>query len=411
MKERLTVFDRAELATDVGPNPRHITVLLELGGPAPDVDDVRRRMLAAVAQQPRLTARVRARTGTLRRRVWETGAVDVDRHVVAQHAPGADPVALAVADLGTAMPPDRPPWRLTVVDLAAERSALVWTSHHLLGNGPSLLTLLVAALSDAPPDAPWRAPGRRPRPVTGADGRGRPGRAGRSPLLREVTGGIAAAPVSVDAAAVRAGARTCGATVNDALLWAWARAYRRADLARGGPGERVVLSVPVTVPGSRFGNHVGTLRVAVPALDEPGGATALDDDAAAGLAALAARTRHAKRRVRPWAWPLAPLGVLALRRLGVLPSILRRQRLISTVVTHAPGPPAPVRFLGLPLVATVPLVPVVGNVTTCAVALSVDGRLDVAVVCSPESADLVDALARDLRAGLDDVAALARRLP
>ncbi|NNH09252.1 DUF1298 domain-containing protein, partial [Cellulomonas fimi] len=230
-------------------------------------------------------------------------------------------------------------------------------------------------------------------------------------LLREVTGGIAAAPVSVDAAAVRAGARTCGATVNDALLWAWARAYRRADLARGGPGERVVLSVPVTVPGSRFGNHVGTLRVAVPALDEPGGATALDDDAAAGLAALAARTRHAKRRVRPWAWPLAPLGVLALRRLGVLPSILRRQRLISTVVTHAPGPPAPVRFLGLPLVATVPLVPVVGNVTTCAVALSVDGRLDVAVVCSPESADLVDALARDLRAGLDDVAALARRLP
>ena len=58
-------------------------------------------------------------------------------------------------------------------------------------------------------------------------------------------------------------------------------------------------------------------------------------------------------------------------------------------------------------VRTVPLVPLVGNVTTCAVAVSLGGRLDVAVVCSPESADLADALARDLHAGLDEIAALS----
>ena len=65
------------------------------------------------------------------------------------------------------------------------------------------------------------------------------------------------------------------------------------------------------------------------------------------------------------------------------------------------------RLVGAPLLWTVPLVPPVGNVTTCAVAVSLGGRLDVAVVCSPESADLADALARDLHAGLDEIAALA----
>ncbi|NKY41626.1 WS/DGAT domain-containing protein, partial [Cellulomonas septica] len=108
---------------------------------------------------------------------------------------------------------------------------------------------------------------------------------------------------------------------------------------------------------------------------------------------------------------LAPLGARLVARLGLLPRFLHRQRVISTVVTHAPGPPGPVRLVGVPLVATVPLVPLVGNVTTCVAALSISGRLDVAVLCAPESADLVQALADDLRDGLRQVADLAPRLP
>lgn len=398
------MYDRAELATDVGPNPRHITVLLVLDGPARDLAEVRRRMQRAVDAQPRLAATVRRPRS--RPPVWQPVPLDLDRHVTALAAPGTDPVDVAVADLARPLPTGAPLWRLTVVDLGDDaRSALVWTSHHLLGNGPSLLDVLLATLGDAASGSPWRTPGRRPATVA-HDHRttsSTVGRAGRSPLVRTITGGTTAVALQVDAAAVRAGAHACGATVNDALLWAWARAYHRADRARGGPGEQVVLSVPVTVPGPRFGNHMGTMRVAAPA--------GVLDDATTGLAALAARTRTAKRRVRPWTWPLAPLGVRLVTRLGLLPSVLRRQRLISTVVTHAPGPAGPVRLVGAPLLATVPLVPLVGNVTTCVAALSIAGRVDAAVLCSPESADLVHALADDLRDGLRQVADLAPRLP
>ncbi|MDC7122267.1 WS/DGAT domain-containing protein [Cellulomonas fimi] len=401
--ERLSVYDRAELATDVGPNPRHITVLLVLGGPVPDLADVRRRMARAVDSQPRLAAVVCRRRA--RSPVWVPVAVDLERHVTALAAPGADPLDLAAADLARRLPDRAPLWRLTVVDLGDDaRSALVWTSHHLLGNGPSLLGLLLATLGDVAGGSPWRSPGRvappvaaLPRPST------RPGRAASSPLVRMATGGVVAASVQVDSAAVRAGAHACGATVNDALLWAWSRAYHRADVDRGGPGEHVVMSVPVTVPGRRFGNDVGAMRVAAP--------PDVLDDAATGLPALALRTRAAKRRIRPWTWPLAPLGVLVLARLGVLPTVLRRQRLISTVVTHAPGPAGPVHLAGARLLAAVPIVPLVGNVTTCVAALSIAGRLDAAVLCSPESADLAPSLADDLRDGLRQVADLAPRLP
>ncbi|GCE75687.1 wax ester/triacylglycerol synthase domain-containing protein [Cellulomonas biazotea] len=447
MAERLTVFDRAELATDVGPNPRHITVLLVLGGPTPDVEEVRRRLARAVEAQPRLAAQVRAPSGPFRwfrAPTWQTGPVDLARHVTVRAAPGADPVTLAVDDLTRPLPAGRPAWRITVLDLGdAERSALLWTSHHLLGNGPSLLGLLLDTLTDSPLPAGWRTPGRRPVPgqASGVDGRvgrsgrpgpvglvahedqgrpvgpaaraglvglvarltpgdreGRAGRAAPSPLVRPITAGAVAVPVQVDAAAVRAGARTAGATVNDALLWAWARACGRADVALGGPSGRVVLSVPVTVPGSRFGNRLGTFRVAVPDPDEP---------PADGLAALAARTRRAKGRIRPWTWALAPYGARVVRRLGLMPALLHRQRLMTTVVTHAPGPPDALQMLGAPLVATVPLVPLVGNVTTCVAAVSISGRLDATVLCSPESAPAADALARNLRAGLDAVASLA----
>ena len=212
-----------------------------------------------------------------------------------------------------------------------------------------------------------------------------------------MSAGLTAVPVGVDLADLRAGAHACGATVNDALLWAWGRAFRRADAASGGPGERTVISVPVTVPGSAFGNRVGALRV-----------TAVEQDGPAGeqLAAFASRTRAAKRRIRPWTWALAPAGVLVLSRLGLLPTVLHRQRLISTVATHAPGPPEPLRVIGAPVLATVPLVPVVGNVTTAVAATSIGGRLDAAVVCSPESAPLARTLADDLEGGLREVAAI-----
>ena len=217
-----------------------------------------------------------------------------------------------------------------------------------------------------------------------------------------MTAGLTAVPVSTDLDALRAGAHACGATVNDALLWAWGCAFRHAEAMRGGARGRVVISVPVTVPGAGFGNEVGSLRV--PVTDQAGSPRAQ-------LAAFAADTRRIKRRVRPWTWPVAASGAVLVGGFRLLPSMLRRQRLISTVATYAPGPPAPLRVLGTPVVATVPLVPVVGNVTALVAATSLGGRLDAAVVCSPESADLAHSLADDLAARLRDIASLGRGRP
>lgn len=403
MPGRLSVFDRAELATDVGPSPRNVAVLLVLDGPAPDVALVRERIARAVAQEPRLSEHVRRRG--LAAPIWEPCTVDLSHHVRVRAAPGADPVAVAVEDLLRPMPPGRPPWRLTIVDLAdPERSALIWTNGHVLGNGPSILGLLLDCLVDGSLAVPSRFAGRR-LPAAGGDEPGRVvsrhvGRSGRSPLVRPVTAGLTAVPVDVDVDDLRSGAHACGATVNDALLWAWGRAFRRAHSARGGHGGRFVISVPVTSPGSRFGNDVGSLRVAVPEPDRP---------AAERLAELACHTRHVKRHIRPWTWAPAAAGAVLVRRLGLLPTVLRRQRLISTVVTYAPGPSEPLRVLGTSVVAVVPLVPVVGNVTALVAATSVGGRLYATVVCSPESADQARSLADDLAAGLRDIAAIGAR--
>lgn len=396
MPVRLSVFDRAELATDVGPSPRNVTVLLVLAGPAPDVTLVRERVMRAVAKEPRLGAQVRRRR--LAAPVWEGCPVDLSHHVGVRVAPGADPLAVAVEDLQRPMPAGHPPWRLTVVDLADDnRSALVWSNGHVLANGPSVLGLLLDSLIDPTAAGQWRTPGRRTNPAIRHSGGGRVGRAGRSPLVRTISAGLTVVPVSIDVDDLRAGAHAYGATVNDALLWAWGRAFRRADAALGGRGERVVISVTVTVPGSRFGNEVGSLRVAAP-----------EDDGAPAeqLAAFAARTRHVKRRIRPWTWGAAAAGAVLTRRLGLLPTTLRRQRLISTVLTYAPGPRASLRVLGTRVVAAVPLVPVVGNVTAIVAATSLGGRLDATVICSPESADRARSLADDLAAGLRGIASV-----
>lgn len=404
--------------------PGHIGVLLELDGPAPDLDAVRAAVRARLGLAPRLAQRMRRVPVGAGRPVWEDVAVDLDHHVRARSVDAADLLGVAAAILSEPLDPARPWWTLTVVDLPAERrAALVWSSHHAMADGPSLLRAVLAIVQDGPervlsPPQPVPGPGGLAREAWGARVRSFRGvvrlpqrlvglrelgastgrRLPASPLNRPVTAGYVLRTVEVDLAALRAGAHSCGATVNDALLWAWGGALHRQLAAAGLAGAPVAVSCTVTAPSDAIENRVGAVRFAVPA---PGSSVAED------LAALAGDTRRRKRRITGSTWWLAAQGFRAVGALGAYRRFVERQRSITTLVTNMRGPVELLRVLGRRVTRAVPMATLVGNVTVVIAALSCGGQLVVTVMCAPETAASADVLAADLRDGLAAVAGLS----
>lgn len=419
----MSVFDLAELAADVGPNPLTIGMLLELDG-AVEVDVVRRAVRGHLGIVPRLAQRMRRVPVGAGRPVWEDVPVDLDHHVRARRADAADLLGVTAAILSEPLDPRRPWWTLTVVDLPAEgRSALVWSSHHAMADGPSLLRAVRALLIDGPERVlppPEPVPGRGGlareawgsrvrslrevvrlpqrlvglRELTASTGP----RVPASPLNRPVTAGYVLRVVEVDVTRQRAGARTCGATVNDALVWAWGGALHRRLAAEGSAGIPVVVSCPVTIPSDAIENRVGVVRFVVP---PPEGSVA------DGLAALARDTRRRKARITGSTWWLTVQLSRAMGALGVYRRFVERQRSITTLLTNMRGPVEPLTLLGRRVTRAVPVATLVGNVTATVAALSCGGRLVVTVMCSPEAATWTDVLADDLRDGLAAVSGLA----
>ena len=423
--ERMSVFDLAELAADVGPNPRTIGVLLELDGPAPELSAIRVAVGARLGLVPRLAQRMLRVPIGAGRPVWEDVAVDLDHHVRARTTEAADLLDVTAAILAEALDPTRPWWTLTVVDLPAERrSALVWSSHHAMADGPSLLRAVLAVVQDGPERVLARrepVPGRGrlacqawvaraaslggvvqlPQRLVGLRELGASSgtRVPASPVNRPVTAGYVLRTVEVDLAALRAGARSCGATVNDALLWAWGVAMHRRLASAGLAGTPVVVSCTVTVPSDAIENRVGAVRFEVPA---PGRSVAVD------LAALAGDTRRRKRRITGATWWLTAQVFRAVGALGMYRRFVDRQRSITTLLTNMRGPADPLWVLGRRVTRAVPLATLVGNVTAVTAALSCGGELVVTVMCAPEAAPFADELTADLADGLAAVAGLSR---
>ncbi|MCY7341177.1 MAG: wax ester/triacylglycerol synthase family O-acyltransferase, partial [Pseudonocardia sp.] len=162
--ERMTVFDLAELASDVGPNARNVGVMIELEGGAPGLDAVRASVGDGVGLVPRLAQRMRRVPLGCGRPVWEDVAVYLDHHVrpgpPTRRTCSTSPPRL----LFEALDPAHPWWTLTVVDLpAAGRCALVWSSHHAMADGPSVLRAVLPLVQDGPTrelPPPRTVPGR-----------------------------------------------------------------------------------------------------------------------------------------------------------------------------------------------------------------------------------------------------------
>ncbi|WP_454856493.1 wax ester/triacylglycerol synthase domain-containing protein [Promicromonospora soli] len=429
MAERLTAADASNIAMDT---PQFVNAFLMAGVLAPggfvapdgraDVAALRAVLADRIPTAPRLAQRVR-RLG--RALVWEPVRLDLADHV--RRVGAVDGLCgferLCARLIVTPLPLDRPLWELLIVPgVAVGRTGVVFRVHHAMADGAAAVLLAQAlmdpvaapvtdvarrvdgaALSGAERSRAEQPKGARPggwlRTLTSGFERSvaifRPA-VPRIALLGDVGPHRGVALVDVGLDALAAGARTAGATVNDALLVAVAAGARSALLARG---ERPPPNLPTSVPvelgdRGRSGNAVGVMLVPVPT--DP-------IDIAPRLRRVAALTRAGKDDARS-------RGTYELTRTRVgtwlLMRLVRHQRLIALFVTNVHGPRRPLALAGAPLERVWPVAALAGNVRLGVAAISYDGSLRCTVHCD---ADVLRAevIARTLGEELAGVAALA----
>ncbi|WP_149202197.1 wax ester/triacylglycerol synthase domain-containing protein [Actinotalea subterranea] len=448
--ERLGTMDLVELASDVGPVPRNVGCVLLLGQDHPaarplDPDAVARTLVERVPAVRRLGQRlVRAPWG-LGRPYWaDDPAFDPAAHVTLLElaptggerpqesvAQGAEATLLRAATrvLGEPLPRARPLWRAVVVTQTrggrAEAVAVVVVLHHVLADGIGGLAVL-AELVDRPGPtraarprvvAPWpsrldlardatrgrvRRLLRLPQALRHARGggtelgRGSGGRAPRCSINAPTGPHRAAAGVHVPLAAVRAGARRHGATVNDALLVAVTTALESVLIARGETVSELVVSVPVSARAAAtdgsLGNQVGIMPVRVPLRGSP----------AERLGAVAALTRARKTHARGSSAALIGPVFRVVAAAGLFRWFVDRQTLVNSFLTNLAGPTTPLRLAGAEVLRVLPLSITAGNVGVAFAAFSYAGSLSVTVMVDadvvPEVTELASALGRALEA-------------
>ena len=449
--DRLSPSDATELATDVGPAPRHVGAVLMLTHDDPEaLAELVARRLATVARfRQRL---VRPAPG-LGRPYWAptaATAADPERPQVEVHrvAMADDEALLAVAaeEMGKRLATDRPPWRAVVLAHEGRAVGLVLVMHHVLADGIGGLAVLVSLADGAPSTIPGPAPSVSTSVTTGepvagpaahadtspttwdlladiwAERRGalrrlpatlRTLKAGRAELgggpraprcsLNAPTGALRGMQLAeVDLEAARAAAHAGAATINDLLLVAVVAALGQALGRRGEHPDALVVSVPIsarrTTTGADLGNDVGVMPIRVP----------LTGTLEARLAEVAAQTRERKARtssIRGSSAALLGPWFRTLARVGVFGWFVNRQRLVTTFLANLPGPP-PVAVGGAEVRRIVPVGVIAGKVAVAFAALSYAGRLVVTVVTDPAVvpegtlvAGALDQALRDLTTG------------
>ncbi len=390
--DRFRLGDAAELAGDVGPDPRLIGVLAELDRPI-SLEALRALIAERLPGQPILARRVIRNGPATWNASWETVELRVDEHVY--EVPTSDPLTTATELVSTDFGHDIPAWRLILLR-GPQTCALLFAAHHVLLDGATAVTV-VGSLLGADLRLPELPPRRRtPLGFLGLLAGANTGVA-KTSLLTPITAGFRLATVDAPLAPLQAAARRHGATVNDALLLAGAEALRAVAAARGERLGRVVFSVPVTGqarPGHRIGrNEVAAMVVGIP--DQDG------RDDAAQLVRIAGRTRWRKLLAHGFPSAGAFAEVLALLgRLGWYRPLFSRQRAITSLLTNLRGPSDRLQLLGAEVTSLTALSPSLGNVTVVFAVVSYAGTLRITVRLDrsvwPEQDVLTSALASSL---------------
>jgi diacylglycerol O-acyltransferase / wax synthase len=354
--------DRAILELESGAVAGHTCKVVMLGAPAPSVEALRRSVARRIDAAPALSRRL---SGPARQPVWvDDDRFDITAHVVAADAAGsADELRERVARLfSERLDRDRPLWRIDVVPLARQASAMgdaavVWRIHHALADGTTAMRFAGAVLWDAA-GARRGEPHRAHPPGTAADHTRR--RAGLAAFLRhEVALGAGRSPFDARIGSGReiafAGARLrplhdaakriCGATVNDAVLATVAGSLRGWLQHHHGRLGGLRVQVPVSLHhGDDAGNRDSFFTLELP-LGEP--------DPVARLRAICGAT--AERKKDHDAETLDRL----MRELAIASPGLERfcrklkasPRAFALSVSNVPGPGGPLTVLGAPVEA------------------------------------------------------------
>jgi len=413
--ERLSAFDLTNLAVEAPDTPMHVGMvavvdgrsLLDAGG-RPRWAEIHDRIRAGLAAAPKLR-KVVYRPGPLAGRpLWvDDPAFAIERHVeqAAVEPPGGEDELLALAERLMRPPLDRsrPLWHLWVVTgLPGRRLAVVVKLHHAVGDGVAAIRLMTALLDPPPGPASWIPVAAPPWPrlvsarLRRPAGRRSRGTAERPPLRRVVRGawqtlrqGWAAPRTSLNApigAARRLGvvrldlaeaktvAHAAGGKANDVVLALIAGGLGAVLRSRGESVDDLDLRVAVAVSlreagrPAGDGNHNGSIVIRLPLHGA---------DPAARLRALTAETTRAKRQQTAVA---QQHFMILMARTGLARWLSRTQHIVNLVESNVPGPPAPIRILGAPVLELVPIGAIAGNLTITFLTISYAGRLVITAV-------------------------------
>jgi len=306
---------------------------------------------------------------------WQAADIDFDHHVrLVEAAPGADGLAELCSRLMTRpLPLTRPLWELLLVPGSSGQPAgFVLRLHHSVADGTGgvrLFQRLVGAFDEPSSPRPPTRPGVGARPSLGLSlvrifallsQRTR-----RTPLLGRISPRREVAFAQVDLAALAAGSRNLGGTINDALLAAVAMGVTSALAERGAPiPDSLRASVPVALADrGNSGNATGVMVV-----DLPTAPAAVDTR----LAAIATQTARAKQQARAQ-------GTFELTRsrwgTRLFWFLARYQRFVALFVSNVKGPAARLTLGGAPIAAIWPVTPIQGNIRLGITALSYHERL------------------------------------
>ncbi len=279
----LTREDREILALEDDNVAGHTCKVIVVDAPSLGIEELRDGIAARLAAAPPLTRRL---GGDERRgpRWVPADDFDIRRHVGAPEAQQPlSPASLRreVARLfAERLDRDRPLWRIDLLSLEGDRTALVWRIHHALADGTAAMRFATAVLLDLEsPEAPARvvAPGREEgghrRPLRALENevgfveREFAGSLRRSPFDAAVGTRREVAFASVELEPLRSAAKQlAAATVNDAVLAVVAGGIRRWLEHHHGSLGSVRVKVPVSLhhEGDDAANRDSFFSLAVP---------------------------------------------------------------------------------------------------------------------------------------------------
>jgi diacylglycerol O-acyltransferase / wax synthase len=398
----------------------HTCKVLVLEEPV-DPDRLRDSIASRLDQAPELSMRLAEVDGAM---CWSPAELDLSRHVVADQAdePADDAGLRARVAAAFERRLDRsvPLWRLDVVSrLADGGSALIWTIHHALADGSTVMRLGREALWTVSESV--SSPVRRPRTHAEAQAGAHRRAEELLTLAREAphlwhgsvfAGRIdshrAVAFASADLGRLRqAAAKACGATVNDAVLTVVGGGLRRWLEAHHDRLSAIRVKVPVSLHGlhssgdENGGGAQPGNRDSFFCLDVP----LMPADPLTRLESVQRATRIRKREhdAERLDALMRELGSISPRLRHFADRVLSSPRAFALNVSNVPGPPEPVGVLDSPARAMYSIAEIGQRHALRAAVVSYAGSLRFGLCADSTLVRDVDSLAAEIEADADEL--------